>query len=504
MIVQGKATERVTLSSNERSKKVLRLYSVVILGTSMLVPALLLGRAFLNFRNQSFLSYASGVWLTLAFDWTHGVLYRPLLGPLGYGGTRYFPLYFVLTGSLSKIFGSLETSGLILSAGSVILLSYGCYVLLRRLDVSVLLSLAAVPAVLMAATTQQALLETRGDGLAAMLNLWGVTLCIGPKAKRGLLYLAAVLFGLAFAAKLTTVFGVAAVILGWVLSRRYREAWQLGLAAFSAYVLVLSAIYFGSEGRAVEVFRACATGGGSLIAALKGPLHMVGVALEADPVMLLVLIPAAALAPGYFKERPSEILPIYFAAVLLTTMVIFGSPGTFANHLLDLHVAAVLLFAFSVSRSAVLAEIGTGILALNLLVGCIPSAHTLRNDLGRSSFRAEIQKVLENLPRDDRPTLAENPFVVLKSGKTPYVLDPFSFRVATNKRPALGRDLWEKITHKGFSAIILQGDPRSARAKEWYGEGNFGGEFLDDVETNYSFNYKVGGLYVYTPKQTEP
>ncbi len=61
--------------------------------------------------------------MTRALDFIHGVLYRPLFGPLGHGGTRFFPLYFLLTGMLSKIFGRLEDSGLILSAASVIFIA---------------------------------------------------------------------------------------------------------------------------------------------------------------------------------------------------------------------------------------------------------------------------------------------------------------------------------------------------------------------------------------------
>ena len=73
---------------------------------------LLVPRIFLNFKNQYFLTHVEGAWLACAYDFLHGVFYRPLFGPLGYGGTRYFPLYFVLTGWLSKPLGSLETAGI--------------------------------------------------------------------------------------------------------------------------------------------------------------------------------------------------------------------------------------------------------------------------------------------------------------------------------------------------------------------------------------------------------
>jgi len=486
------------LKSGIPTKVISRLYSAVIITTAALIPVIVLVRVVRNFRYQYFLTWVEGVWLTSALDFVHGVLYRPLFSSLGYGGTRFFPLYFILTGSLSKILCSLETAGLILSGVSGILLLCAIYFLLRRLNVSVLLSFAAVSAACAARTTQESMLATRSDSLAAMLNLWGLMLCVGFKPRRGLLYLGAVLFTLAFASKLTTVYGFAAVILGWILSRRYKEALQLGLATCLGYVLVLCAIYSGSNGRALEIFRACAGGGGSLNHALQAPFQMLIVLLAGDPVVLLFLVPAVALALSSLKNNGNQILLIYFALVLLVTMVIFGSPGTGNNHLLDLQVVSVMVMVLSISRSPAIAEVVTGVLALSLLVACGATARACLGDLDKPSFRVDVQQVLERLPADSRPVLAENPLVVLKSGKTPYLLDPFMFRVLTNARPAFGNDLYEKITHKGFSAIILVRDPQVFTW--WYRDIHFGGEFLQDLEANYSLNYTLGGMYVYSPK----
>ena len=507
-IYAGKGNRRATMSPDARSNATLRLYSALIAATSILIPAILLARLVLNFRNQFSLTHVEGAWLTCAADFVHGVFYRPLFSSLGYGGTRYFPLYFVLTGIFSKTFGSLEASGLALSAASVILLCYAAYVLLRRSNVSFLLSVAGVAAILAAETTQQALLGAKGDSLAAMLNLWGVLLCWRPKLSRASLYVAALSFALAFAAKLTTVFGVAAVVLSWAFARRYKEAAQLAVATACGYALVLSVMYFGSDGRVFTIFRACASGGGSIFYRLQAPLHLFSKGLDVDPVFLLFLVPAAALGLSSFKEKKTDLLPIYFAVVLLVTTVIFGSPGIGINHLMDLQVAAVLVLVISISRALELAEAGTGILALSLLVASAPTATALHGDLHRRSFRADAQEVVQrvsaNGPADGRPILAENPLIVLKSGKTPYLLDPFMFRILAGTHPALANDFWEKMTHSGFSAVILQYDPSSAEGKNWYTETHFGGEFLKDLDANYSFSYTVGQIYVYTPKPTQP
>jgi hypothetical protein len=499
------------MSPDARSNTTLKLYSALIVAASIVIPAILLARLFLNFRYQFFLTHVEGVWLTCASDFVHGVFYRPLFSSLGYGGTRYFPLYFVLTGVFSRIFGTLETSGLALSGGSVVLLCFAAYVLLRRFNVSLLLSVAGVAAILAVTTTQQALLDAKGDSLAAMLNLWGVVLCLKPKVNRASLYLAALLFTLAFATKLTTVFGVAAVVLGWAFARRYKDASQLALATLCGYVLVLAAMYFGSGGRVFGIFRACASGGGSILYTLQAPIHMLTKVLDVDPVFLLFLVLAAALGLASYKEDKTQILPIYFVLALLVALVIFGSPGIGVNHLLDLHVAAVLLLVLSISRSPQLAETSTGLFALSLLVGCVAAGRDLHGDRQRRSFPADAREAVQRIPgfpgavstSDERPILAENPLVVLKTGKTPYLLDPFMFRILASTHPALATDFWEKMTHRGFSAIILQKDPGSAEGKIWYTETHFGGEFLQDLDANYALSYTVGQMYVFTPKQAQ-
>ncbi len=499
-----------TMSPDARSNTTLRLYSVLILGISILIPAILITRLFLNFRHQYFLTHVEGAWLTCAYDFIHGVFYRPLFSSLGYGGTRYFPLYFVLTGVCSRIFGSLETSGLALSGGSVVLLCCAAYAFLRRSNVNLLLSVAGVVAVLAADTTQQALLSAKGDSLAAMLNLWGVVLCLKPKASRGALYLAALLFTLAFATKLTTVFGVTAVVLAWVFARRYKDASQLALATACGYILVLAAMYFASDGRVFGIFRACASAGGSIFHTLQASIYLLFKALEVDPVFLLFLVSAAALGLASYKDKEdwTQILPVYSVLALLVTTAIFGSPGIGINHFLDLHVAGVLLIVLSISRSPQLADVGTGLLALCLLVACVPTAQGLHGDPRRRSFPADAQEAVQRIPvvagAGSRPILAENPLIVLKTGKTPYLLDPFMFRILARTRPALAKDFWEKMNHRGFSAIILQHDPSSEDGKAWYTDMHFGGEFLQDLDANYAFSYSVGEMYIYTPKPAQP
>ena len=490
--------------------------SALIVAASILIPAILLARIVLNFRHQYFLTHVEGAWLTCASDFVHGVFYRPLFSSLGYGGTRYFPLYFVLTGFFTKIFGSLATSGLFLSCASVVALCGAVFVFLRRFGASMLLSVAGVTSLLAVSTTQQALLSAKGDSLAAMLNFFGILLCVKSKVGRASICLAGLFFTLAFATKLTTVFGVAAVVSAWVFARRYKDAAQLAIATGIGYVLVLATMYLASGGRVFAIFRACAAGGGSFSYTLQAPIHLISKALEVDPIFLLFLVPAAAfglvLTFRSYTDDDARFLPIYSVLVLLVTTVIFGSPGIGINHLLDLQVAAVLLIVLAIARMQEFRDVGTSLLALSLVVACVPAAQDLHGDLHRRSIPADSREIVKRIhaanggegSTDPRPILAENPAVLLSSGQSPYLLDPFMFRILARSQPALAKDFWEKMTHRSFSAIVLQRDPSSAEGKAWYTDTHFGGEFLRDLDANYAFSFSVGQMYVYTPKPVQP
>lgn len=489
------------MSPDANSKNpALKIYSALIVFASVVIPVLLVPRLILNFKNQYFLTHVEGVWLACAHDFLHGVFYRPLFGPLGYGGTRYFPGYFVLTGWLSKPLGSLETAGIALSGACVILTLVAVFILLRRMNVSALLSVAAIAAILSVASTQQALVGAKGDSLASAANLWGLVACTASNFRRRSIYLAAALFTLAFATKLTTVFGVAAVFVAWILAKRTKEALELAIATGVGYAAVLGAMYVGSGGRVFAIFRACAGGGGSLSYTLQAPIHLLSKALDVDPVFLFFLIPAFAFGLLYFLQNKTDLWPIYFAFVLAVTTVIFGSLGIGINHLFDLQVASVILLVVAISRIATMTEIGAGILAVSLLVSIVPTSQGLHGDLTRPSFRKDAGQVLQRLNSGDRPILAENPLVVIKSGKSPYILDPFMFRILAMKQPALANDLWDKMKHRTFAAIVLERDPATAEGKEWYTSTHFGGEFLKDLDENYSYGFTAGNIIVYQPK----
>ena len=141
------------------------------------------------------LDRASGVWTSLAMDMADGLSYRPLVGEGGYGGTRYFPLHFLLHAALIKWGEDPVNSGYFLAIASAVALLFGVYFLLRGLGTPRRLAFCASPE--------------------------------SGKSNRPRVSLAALFFTQAFAAKVTTVFGFLAAFAALFLSGRRKAAWRL-------------------------------------------------------------------------------------------------------------------------------------------------------------------------------------------------------------------------------------------------------------------------------------
>ena len=78
----------------------------------------------------------SGVWMGLAMDFSKGEFYRPLISDVGFGGTRYMPLFWVLHGTAIRWFGDPLSTGLALFFFSPLIILMGFLPLLFSLVLS--------------------------------------------------------------------------------------------------------------------------------------------------------------------------------------------------------------------------------------------------------------------------------------------------------------------------------------------------------------------------------
>ena len=133
-------------------------------------------------------------------------------------------------------------------------------------------------------------MSPHADGLASALNVWGLAVMVRANRSHRRVLLAALLFTLAWSAKITTVFGFAAAFV-WLMSTGFPAmAWELAAETCCGYLLVGAVLFVGSQGRFWEIFKACASGGTSLAGFASGPLNMLVLAARLDPGALLFLL----------------------------------------------------------------------------------------------------------------------------------------------------------------------------------------------------------------------
>src|SRR5258708_2023597 len=102
-------------------------WSVAILGLAAAVRLMLW-----YWPGSLFLRSKSDIWTALAWNAAHGEFYRPLLGPHGYGGTRYMPLLFLMHGGLIRLGFDPIRSGMVLMQLSVAAAAGVLFAALRR------------------------------------------------------------------------------------------------------------------------------------------------------------------------------------------------------------------------------------------------------------------------------------------------------------------------------------------------------------------------------------
>jgi hypothetical protein len=469
-----------------------RLPQVLVVAVSLLLVGLTVLRIFQSWPNDSHLDHVSGAWVALATDLRGGVFFRAPYGPEGYGGTRFFPLFFCLHAFGILLSGSWRFSGYLLSAISLVAMITGVYYLLRRLGADRWLAFGGCAAVLAGSSVQDAFLTIREDGLAAALNVWGLALCVGNTSRRRT-YAAALLFSLAFATKETSVFGAVAIFLTLLLSKKFKDALHFGVATAIGYIAVIFTMYAASAGRAFEGLRLTLATGSGLKPLLNSPITMVEAMNGYRAELILLVLALTALAIG--RERLTSLL---FLGTLAVTLVIFSSEGTAGNHLIDLLVASVVIFTVWISQYQ---DTGVCLLASASLIAWLGLMVQHRYD-DLVPVRAQLQEIVRACGNSGKPILSDNPLVPLIAGQHPYVLDAFMFRVLEEREANFGDPMWRMLKERRFGAVVFVDNPDSEEGKDTYDNFHFGDDFMEVMRQNYEPAGSAGTEYVFVPKKS--
>lgn len=454
-------------------------------------------------RDDAYLGHTPGVWIATAADLRDGIFYRPLFGADGYGGSRYFPLHFVVHAGLMRLGVEVRKAGYALDVVSTALLILAVYIFLRRWGSNRMIAAVCGLLVLAAGSGQKPIVQIRGDALPAALNIWGLALCATEEINWRKLLGAGTLFSLAFAAKETTIFGVAAVVCALLLQGKARQASKLVGVTAAGFAVVLMTMYVFSHGRVFEIFVNCASGGATFHDIVRGPFTLLYFASHNDPIGLMFIVLGASVLFAVSRDTLRKVPAVFWLSTAVVTCVIFGSPGTTQNHLLDLHVASVLLVgAWLTGAEKSAADVGWAALAVMTVVALYPTFFNLLHD-DRENRRAAFSDVLRIVGNTGRPILSENPLLPVLAGQRAYMLDPFFFRVLSEKNPSFATPLWQGLRDHTFSAVILEQNPYTAEGKDWYAASHFGSRFIRELETSYQLVGETGHQFIFKPNITD-
>jgi hypothetical protein len=402
------------------------------------------------------LNVTPGVWAGLAVDLADGMFYRPIQSDLGYGGTRYMPVAFSLHAGLIRIFGSPVATAYLITYAAAVMLFAGVYFCLVRLNVAksmaVVTALFSLSAVCVAACVYQ----LRPDVLSAALNIWGIACCLRviPGSRRWL-FLGAVFFAVAFMSKFTTLFGVAAVIAYWFLNGQRRDAVVLATATTFLIGAGLTLVHIASEGRALESFLACASGGTTFKTLLRGPYRFFSIPRVDAP--LFITFAAAGVV---FLTRVRFVLcdfsMVFFLLTLAATLIIASDIGSGINHFIDIHVAGTMLCAVNIVHLSRYRFIRYA-LPTSALIGAFAlfAAIAYAQVYFAETRYVDQARIMELVGDSGKPLLSDDPWVPILADERPYVLDNYLLRVMAENDPAMKRDFFEKLDQQFFRAAVL-------------------------------------------------
>lgn len=420
-----------------------------------------------------FLGVKSHVWTALAWDFAHGELYRPPLGPEGYGGTRYMPLLFVVHGSLIRAGFDPIHSGVLLMQATVVAAALALFLALRAAGVAAWLAAPLAATVWCTVLYQdQACTELTPDYLAAAFVMLAGAVAFSPRRAPRLLY-ASTVVAACLLAVLTKVTAAAFVvpIVAWLWHREQRaDALFVVSGTVAGAALAFAFIQYRSSGHFLESLRVTATAGMTMTDAMRAVPDL---AWELIQKPLDVLVPCAIAGWCCLKAAKARRLSwahACFITAAATTVAIFASPGIVANHLVDLQMFSTLVIGASLATGQLHAAVvwpvygamAVVLAAISWPLPGIPSViATLEREGPRS--RASLAALHAQFLPAGIPYLSMDPVVPVLSGERPYVVDFFNLELFYKEGAPAGRDVEARVRRRFFAAIVLRDSPAFLR-----------------------------------------
>jgi hypothetical protein len=408
---------------------------------------------------------SSGVWTSLANDFSNGTFYRPLKGDMGYGGTRYMPLFFVLHGFLIPLFKDAFLAGVVLTLASAFFMCLGILFALREWGLKWSQAIPFAGAVQCTITFMMQVLTIRGDFLSAGLIIWAFVFFHKYfKTKVTLnFFLSAILLACAVLTKITSLYAVAIGGVTLVLANRSREGVLWALLSTAMAALFLFSANAVSNGKMLASFTASATGGMDGMGILLSPYHFL-IEVFRDPLFAMFLGFAAIIFFVRLRENWRQLHFIYFVVVIGATLVIFSSPGTSDNHMIDLQVAVFFLLGVEFSKNyGLIKQVAKIMVVVCVYIGLsglpfVPTIQKFFVSNGKPT-REIVEYFYERYGEKAFPVHSIYTEFSIVPGKVPYIGDLFNLNILIKNNPEVKKDLHQKIESHFFGSVVLSNYP---------------------------------------------
>jgi hypothetical protein len=465
----------------------------LIICIAAVTAIVLVADSIVSIASGVYLNLGSGVWLALARDTHDGVFYRPLWNGSEYGGTRYFPMLFVLAAGLMRMGLDAVPAGVTISVAGLAAMGAAVALFLKRLGISRALVIAGTALSVAPYFVHQTAFAIRCEPIAAAFAIFGLAAITPIESRTNStrhLVLAAALFVAAFISKVTCVYAPAAVTVALLLGGRRGAALKLAIITATGAILLLAVINVISDGRAIESFRACALAGSSVLslfspAAVTRAIQLIGTS-HLLTVVFLLTIATLVIRPSAWLTVPR----LYLVATAVITAIIFTSPGTIlTSQIVDAYVASIVVLTTAVAAqrgqarqlgALVLVAFGVWTAGQNLA----RVAGMVRDGAVRTGIEAR-QQLVAGVDKCGGTIVSESPMIPIFAGQRPVVLDPFALHVVSLNRPEIERHLVERIRRQEFACVVLEQDPSTPKGQAWYSNVNLTKDVMDAVLQHY-------------------
>ncbi len=480
-------------------KRIFSNYAVLSIGIILCIAAIFWNA--LRIYNSSDICHVSGAWLTLASDFANGIFYRDLYdNSTGFGGTRFFPLLFIMQSGI--FFFGMDTlvGAHLVSIGIgvlflVLLVKFMFRLTGDRAIVFVLLGLLffTKPFIMAVGTA-------RGDLLPVLLNIVGIYFVLYNKSQiEKRLLIATIFFLSALSAKFTSINGITSVVIWLWMQGDKRLSIKLSVIYTAGVSLMLVFFYVSSGGRFLEIFTTCATADTSLYFILSAPVRFVTKFSPYDFFSTVLFLWALFYSRNNTTNSPEKSLVFwYFVTSIIQTVIVYSSPGTIENHLIDMVTASLLFIAIHRNEHKFyrkdLVPFWMGIFCLLAAIGMM--RHDFNSLLkGKGRYPTELISFLNNY----NSILSENPTIPLIAGKTVFLQDAFMYRLFVKTDKTAEAEMHQLLSKKKFEVIVLMYNAAHPFQTNWYSEIHFGSSFIELLNQNYRYSKQIGEHYIYLP-----